>query len=224
MSSDLPPTPMSPREGATLLAAVGKGEPFLVWRDEADELRLLELVDLGARGETLTVGRTGDLGVPWDDRVSRVHCQLVPVGEEWTVVDDGLSRNGTYVNGEKVTTRRRLRDGDALRVGGTVLQFRAPGTATGETQVDRSAARAEVAVTRAQREVLRALCAPFDVARGVPPATNEAIADELVLSVDAVKGHLRQLYARFDLTALPPHQKRDRLAREALSRGIVSGA
>ena len=222
--SDLPPTPMSPREGAALLAAVSEGEPFLVWRDDAGELLLRGLADAGERGESLTVGRTGDVALPWDGKVSRVHCQLAPVGSEWTVVDDGLSRNGTYVDGEKVTTRRRLRDGEAIRVGDTVLQFRSPETGTGETQLDRSAMRSEVAVTPAQRDVLRALCAPFDVARGVPPASNEMIAEQLVLSIDAVKGHLRQLYARFDLTALPPHQKRDRLAREALRRGLVSGS
>ena len=34
---------------------------------------------------------------------------------DWTVVDDGLSRNGTYVNGERIHGRRRLVDGDTPR-------------------------------------------------------------------------------------------------------------
>ena len=219
MPSEVPPTPLSPREGAALLAAVAEGEPFVVWRDGAGALRMRDLIGVS---ESLTIGRSGDIAIDWDGLVSRVHCQLVPVGDAWTVVDDGLSRNGTFVNGEKVTTRRRLRDGDALRVGDTVLQFRAPDATSGETQVDREAGRAEVPVTPAQHDVLRVLCEPFDIARGVPPASNDDIAAALFLSVDAVKAHLRQLYARFDLTALPPHQKRDRLAREALRRGLVS--
>ena len=34
-------------------------------------------------------------------------------------MDDGLSRNGTFVNGERLSGRRRLTDGDTLRFGGT---------------------------------------------------------------------------------------------------------
>ena len=56
-----------------------------------------------------------------------MHAALERLGGEWTVVDDGLSRNGTYVNGERVTARRRLHDGDVVRVGGTAIAFRAPG-------------------------------------------------------------------------------------------------
>jgi pSer/pThr/pTyr-binding forkhead associated (FHA) protein len=42
------------------------------------------------------------------------------------VRDDGLSRNGTFVNDERVNGKRRMRDGDQLRVGHTVLVFRSP--------------------------------------------------------------------------------------------------
>ena len=56
---------------------------------------------------------------PWDSEVSRLHAQLEPVGRDWIVVDDGLSRNGTFVNGERVNGRRRLRDGDRLVFGET---------------------------------------------------------------------------------------------------------
>lgn len=42
------------------------------------------------------------------------------------VVDDGLSRNGTFVNGERVLGQRRLEDGDQLEVGRTLLIFRSP--------------------------------------------------------------------------------------------------
>ena len=48
--------------------------------------------------------------------------------------DDGLSRNGTWVNEERVTARRRLRDGDVVRVGGTSLAFCAPGRARARTR------------------------------------------------------------------------------------------
>ena len=52
------------------------------------------------------------------------------------MVDDGLSRNGTFVNGERVTRRRRLLDGDELRIGSTTIRFRAPFEAGEHTLVD----------------------------------------------------------------------------------------
>ncbi len=48
------------------------------------------------------------------------------MGVEWVLVDEGLSRNGSFVNGERVEGRRLLDDGDELRFGRTLLRYRAP--------------------------------------------------------------------------------------------------
>ncbi len=58
-----------------------------------------------------------------DPSISARHCalELEPVTGEFSVSDLG-SRNGTFVNGEKVS-ERRLCDGDKLFVGETVLEF-----------------------------------------------------------------------------------------------------
>jgi DNA-binding NarL/FixJ family response regulator len=56
----------------------------------------------------------------------------------------------------------------------------------------------------------------------VTPAANAAIADELVLSVEAVKTHLRSLFERFEVGDLPQNQKRAKVAEIALRAGIVS--
>ena len=58
-----------------------------------------------------------------DPAVSGRHCalELEPVTGEFTVSDLG-SRNGTFVNSEKVA-ERRLSDGDRIFVGETVLEF-----------------------------------------------------------------------------------------------------
>ena len=56
--------------------------------------------------------------MPWDPEMSRLHAELVRRAGEWTVSDDGLSQNGTWVNGLRLTGRRRLADGDLLRSGG----------------------------------------------------------------------------------------------------------
>ena len=39
------------------------------------------------------------------------------------VVDDGMSSNGTFVNEEQVSGKRRLRDGDVVRAGATRMTF-----------------------------------------------------------------------------------------------------
>jgi predicted ArsR family transcriptional regulator len=80
-----------------------------------------------------------------------------------------------------------------------------------------------MSLSDAQRRVLVALCRPFKDSSGyVTPATNQQIADELFLSIDAVKTHLRALFAKFEIEDLPQNQKRVRLVELALTNGIVS--
>jgi pSer/pThr/pTyr-binding forkhead associated (FHA) protein len=170
----------------------------------------------------LTVGRRpeADIALTWDSEVSRLHAQLEPIGADWTVVDDGLSRNGTYVNGERVSGRRRLRDGDRLVFGETRVLFRAPADASDSTAAV-AVGGASVPLTETQRKILVALCRPLADDAYATPATNRAIADEVHLSVDAVKAHLRVIFERFGLDELPQNQKRARLAATALVNGVV---
>ena len=55
-----------------------------------------------------------------------MHAELVRLADDWTVTDDGLSRNGTFVNDRRVEGRLRLMDGDLLRCGETLLLFVSP--------------------------------------------------------------------------------------------------
>ncbi|MEA3075782.1 MAG: hypothetical protein QOF60_690, partial [Actinomycetota bacterium] len=107
------PHSLAPAEIAALLEAERQGEPFLAYKDGSGDLRLLTL----AERTEITVGRVpeNDLALDWDPEISRTHAQLELVGAGWTLVDDGLSRNGSFVNGERVHSRRRLVDGDVLR-------------------------------------------------------------------------------------------------------------
>ncbi len=104
-----------------------RGVPFLAYRDEAgaQHARMLD-----AR-RVLTIGRGAevDLRLDWDPSVSLVHAEVIPVGAHWLIADDGVSRNGTFVNGRRLRGRRRLRDGDLIHVGRTVLSY---GDPTGE--------------------------------------------------------------------------------------------
>ena len=173
----------------------------------------------------MSIGRAPEtaLTLDWDTEVSRLHAELEVSGGQWMLVDDGLSRNGSYVNGERLAGRRRLRDGDALRFGETFVQFRAPlQGASHATAVAQDIATA-ADLTEAQRRVLVALCRPFKDNDGfAAPATNQQIAAELFLSVDAVKGHLRTLFAKFGVDELPQMQKRLRLVERAFLTGVVT--
>src|SRR5215218_7758389 len=116
----------TPQDLKDRIAAERRGTPFLVYRN-ADDQQVI--VDLHPGGERITLGRrpSNDVVLDWDSEISRVHAALECIGEDWTVVDDGLSHNGTYLNGSRVTSRQRLRDGDVITAGGVALAYRAAG-------------------------------------------------------------------------------------------------
>src|SRR6478672_5234705 len=185
--------------------------PFLVYRVASGEQAIMSLANGDGR---LTVGRRSDsdLALTWDDEVSRLHAQLERVGGAWTLVDDGLSRNGSWVNGERVQGRRRLNDGDRMCFGETPVTYRAPPDLDAKSTVTVKVGGASIVLTAVQRSVLVALCRPMKATAYAPPATNREIADAVSLSVDAVKAHLRVLFDRLGLEELPQNRKRARLA------------
>jgi hypothetical protein len=211
-------TAVSPTELQTLIRAARRGAPFLFLRDDTGTQQLVTL-----DGDRLLLGRApgSDLQIGWDPRVSGVHAHLERRGSSWMIEDDGLSRNGTFVNGERLRGQRTLRDGDVIGVGDTVMGFRHP-------EIEPALATVSVptlsmpAVSDAQRRVLVALCRPLTDAEARAPATNDQIADELVLSLSAVKGHLRVLFHRFGLEDAPQNQKRLLLAERTLATGVVA--
>jgi len=79
-----------------------------------------------------------------------------------------------------------------------------------------------VHLSETQRKILVVLCRPVGLSAFATPATNRAIAEELFLSVDAVKAHLRVLFERFGLQDLPQNEKRSSLASAALLSGTIS--
>jgi pSer/pThr/pTyr-binding forkhead associated (FHA) protein len=210
----------TPAELQARLVAARSGTPFLVLRDDAGTQLLVTLEDR----ERLSVGRRpeNDLPLPWDRLVSRVHAELELVGGDWIAGDDGLSTNGTWVNDRRLSGRVRLRDGDLLRVGATVIAFCSPrdpqdGTALADEGV--GATR----LTPAQRRVLVALCRPaLEQGPLAVPPDNAAIAADLIVSVDTVKTQLRALFEAFGLGDLPAAQKRPALIERALRTGAVT--
>jgi hypothetical protein len=109
---------------ADRIEAERRGTAFVVFHDGSGKQHVVSLED--ARSP-ITIGRRpdNDVALTWDHEVSRRHAHLLREEEGWTLVDDE-SRNGSYLNGERVTQRGPLRDGDVLRFGDTVVLVRAP--------------------------------------------------------------------------------------------------
>ncbi|MCU0689638.1 MAG: ATP-binding protein [Phycisphaerales bacterium] len=83
-----------------------------------DKGKVFELPDnepqlLGRSSEALPIG---------DNTVSRRHAELTPDAGDWYLRDLG-SQNGTFINGVIITDRVKLRPGDQIRIGVTLLTF-----------------------------------------------------------------------------------------------------
>lgn len=102
-------------------------------------LLVLQGPDKGRRFELpdapILIGRESRQLPLADNTVSRRHAELLPGNnQEWILKDLGSS-NGTYVNGQRVTTTYALKLGDQIRVGRSLLVF---GHQPGVTRADRS--------------------------------------------------------------------------------------
>ena len=208
------------QELQALIQAERAGTPFLLFRGQDEE----QVIQALAVDQTLrTIGRhpSCDIALPWDDRVSRTHAVLELLGDTWTLSDDGLSRNGTFLNGDRLVARHRLTDRDVIRMGQTTLTYRHPQGVSAVTAFDGS--NAEIELTPMQRKVLIALCRPYrDGSPYAAPASNADIGNELYLSLDGVKTHMRGLFERFAVGDLPQNQKRARVVEMALQAGIIT--
>jgi DNA-binding CsgD family transcriptional regulator len=185
-----------------------------VWTPEGAQLVPLE----AAR---VTVGRaeTNDVAVPGDRRASRLHAVLERLPAGW-LVRDLSSRNGTFVNGERVDRDRPIHPGDEIQVGNTRLVYRAE--RSGHDASLTEGAERPPDITPREREVLLALFRPaLSGEVFTEPASTAEIARALSVSEPAVKQHLLKLYDKFGIHETG-ERRRVRLANEALRRGAVT--
>jgi DNA-binding winged helix-turn-helix (wHTH) protein len=80
------------------------------------------------------LGRDGDVAI-WleSPSVSRHHARIRVSGTDATIEDLG-SKNGTYLQGERLASPSPLTDGDEIRLGSVLVKFRLTGTGATETQ------------------------------------------------------------------------------------------
>lgn len=201
-------------------AAAERGVPFLVYRDADGAQRI---VSLDPAGGALTIGRReeADIRLPWDGEVSRLHAELTPRAGEWTIADDGLSQNGTFVNELAVEGKRRLRDGDLVRVGRTVLEFCAGGPPVGSVTVAPGKATSQLTFSELQQRLLAAFCRPLREGAG-EPASDAAIAAAIGESPELVAAEITHLIETLGLAEVAEDLRRYELAILALRAGLVS--
>jgi hypothetical protein len=187
------------------------GAPFLRVEDTGEVIPL--------RDDVTTVGRGQGADIRLDDpSVSRLHAELVRRGPYVYVVDLGLSRNGTRVNGRPIA-RRVLDEGDVLSFG--AARCRIGGLPEEELTEEAELRRSSVPeLTRRELDVLTSLCRPaLSDEAFATPATAHEIAADLVVTEAAVKQHLLRLYQKFRIPEGP--NRRTRLANEVVALGLV---
>ena len=211
----------SPEDLEARRAAERSGAPFLLLRDDQ---RVQQIVRLDPGSGSVTVGRRheADVALAWDPEVSRLHAELEFKAGEWTLCDDGYSQNGTYVNGLRMHGRRRLTDGDLVRIGQTSIAFCDPGL--GGLGVTLAPGELGVApkFSEQQQRILHALCRPLmGDGDGINPAGDAAIAAETGIAEEVVTTELEHLGRSFGLQDMPPPDRRAEIALLALRSGLV---
>ncbi|MDT5149274.1 MAG: hypothetical protein QOI01_1007 [Mycobacterium sp.] len=189
-----------------------------IWKPSGRELITLS-------GQRVTIGKaaTNLVSLKHDSTVSRLHAVLDNLGFAWSVRDVG-SRNGTYLNGEKISAERVMRSGDELRVGKSRLVFwevKEGDEATADATMSAAPTQLPPRLTRRELEVLMVLCRPLVSEDPFPEAISvRQMAQELFVTEAAIKQHLQNLYDKF---AIPTEgERRVRLANEAIRRGAIT--
>jgi len=111
------PPPLAP-EPPPAPATQKIADPQMVATLTADDGTMHPLLE-----EEATIGRTpaNDIALP-DASVSAKHARVVRTVEGFVIEDVG-SRNGTFINSEKLAEKRLLADGDLVRLGKIILTF-----------------------------------------------------------------------------------------------------
>lgn len=172
--------------------------------------------------QRITFGRSPDNDVVLDreSTVSRVHAALDPAPEGWVLHDLG-SRNGTWLGTWRIDRPTQVGSGDEIGIGGYVITLREH--VEPSQTVDAATIRGSLAeLRRASAEPTTATAAPGLTAREVEVIrlvatgrSDQAIADELFISIKTVHSHLDRIRGKIGL------RRRPDLTRFAVEQGLV---
>ena len=162
-------------------------------------------------GDIARIGRDAgcEVALPADGTVSRVHAELTATDGGWQITDCG-SRNGTFVNGRRISEPSHLTDTDRVLVGNYVLVLRASDDEDVETvaacQSGPTRVRVETGLSARELDVLRLVCAGD---------SDQQIAEALFISVKTVQSHLDRIRTKTGC------RRRPELLRYAIDHGIA---
>jgi serine phosphatase RsbU (regulator of sigma subunit) len=121
-------------------------------------------------GESIVIGRSSEAGIAVPDRsMSRRHARLFRDGGEWLVEDLG-SRNGTLLNGRRITAATPVAVGTSLRIGSTTIDVTA-----GSAETPLTSAGLEFDGHTVFRPAAELLKEPEEVSSGVQHAGDEVL-------------------------------------------------
>ncbi|KRF20869.1 hypothetical protein ASG90_00085 [Nocardioides sp. Soil797] len=155
------------------------------------------------------IGRsTGcEVRLPPDPTISRVHA-VITAGEQGLRISDADSRNGTFVNGERIAGSVSFTVTDRVRIGPFMLAIEGDDQAETVEAAGSDDARLRIETGLSSREIeVLAL-----VAAG---CTDQQVAQRLVLSVKTVRSHLDRIR---DKTGC---RRRPELTRFAFEHGVA---
>lgn len=139
--------------------------------------------------EPTVLGRESDLTPLSDRTVSRRHAEVYPDNGGW-VLRDLKSANGTYVNGIRVKETVRLKHGDQIKVGATLIVYtgdesanRYTGLATPRDLIDLDASSANM-----DSAILASFSSDDSIVMAGPELTEAARAWKVMSEVSAAIG------------------------------------
>lgn len=199
-------------------AARNQGHAHVRYRDA----QTFHAVVLIPASSAIYVGRDEEcaIRIQNDERVSRRHARLIFGAGLWSI-EDGPSRNGTFVGVRRIVGEEILSDRSTFIVGRTMVSFHLPKSRVTATVVADSSTRL-LEPTPTQHKVLVELVRPFLKDRGEVPLapTNAAIAEMLGYQIGTIRDAISDLYHQAGLRRGETNQ-RVALVRMALRERAV---
>ncbi|QDU60922.1 Phosphoserine phosphatase RsbU [Planctomycetes bacterium Pan216] len=115
--------------------------------------------------ETVRMGRHPDCEVVIDaSSVSRFHARLIRDGDQY-LIEDLKSRNGTYVNGQRVEGTVPLRDNDRVKICETLLVYNGIGSTSPSTGIPQRPEESDLQVEESEDNASATVLTSLDARR-----------------------------------------------------------